>query len=61
MNELNQVIVCLWFLPVVLFIIIPLCVGCVGLVFYLFNALSDKEVFLKEQYSTANGATRSVT
>lgn len=61
MNELDQIIVCLWFLPVVLFIIIPLCVGCVGLVFYLFNTLLDKDVLLKEQYSTANGATRSVT
>ena len=61
MNELDQIIVCLWFLPVVLFIIIPLCVGFVGLVFYLFNTLLDKEVLLKEQYSTANGATRSVT
>ena len=60
MSELDQVIVCLWFLPVVLFIVIPLCVGFVWLVFHLFKTIFHKEVLLKDQYSPANDATRSV-
>ncbi len=29
MNGLDQVVIYLWFLPVVLFIVIPLCIGAV--------------------------------
>ncbi len=37
MNGLDQVVVALWFLPAVLFIIIPLCMSCVWGVLSLVN------------------------
>ena len=43
MNGLDQIIVYLWFLPVVLFIIIPLCVGAVWWPVSLFIKLIQRE------------------
>lgn len=37
MNALDQVVIALWFLPVVLFIIIPLCITCLWGVLSLLN------------------------
>lgn len=44
MNGLDQIIVYLWFLPVVLFIVIPLCVGVVWWPVSLFIKLTKREV-----------------
>ena len=43
MNGLDQIIVYLWFLPVVLFIVIPLCVGVVWWPVSLFIKLIRRE------------------
>lgn len=43
MNGLDQVVVSLWFLPVVLFIIMPLSVGVVWLPISLFIRLIHRE------------------
>ena len=43
MNGLDQIIVFLWFLPVVLFIVIPLCVGAVWSPVSLFIKLIRRE------------------
>ena len=43
MNGLDQIIVYLWFFPVVLFIIIPLCVSVVWLPVSLFIKLVQRE------------------
>ena len=37
MGGSNQFIVVLWFLPVILFIIIPLCMSCMGLLFFMLD------------------------
>ena len=39
MFAIDQVIVALWFLPVVFFIILPLCVACIGLLHAMFDAI----------------------
>jgi hypothetical protein len=39
MNGLDQVVVVLWFLPVILFIIIPLCLTCLWGVISFFGVL----------------------
>lgn len=38
MFAIDQVIVALWFLPVVFFIILPLFVSCFGLLYAMFDA-----------------------
>ena len=38
MFALDQIVVALWFLPVVFFIILPLFVSCFGLLYALFGA-----------------------
>ena len=43
MNGMDQIIVYLWFLPVVLFIVIPLCVGAVWWPVSLFIKLIRRE------------------
>ncbi len=43
MNGLDQVVVYLWFLPVVLFIVIPLCIGAVWWPVSLFVKLIRRE------------------
>lgn len=43
MNGLDQIIVALWFLPVVLFIVIPLCLGALWLPVSLLNKLAARE------------------
>ncbi len=45
MNGLDQVIVALWFLPVVLFIVIPLCVVAVWLPFSLVTRLIRRDAY----------------
>ena len=37
MNGLDQVIISLWFLPVVLFVILPLFVGCFWILYNMFD------------------------
>ena len=44
MNGLDQIIVFMWFLPVVLFLVIPLCVGAVWWPVSLFVKLIRGEV-----------------
>ena len=43
MNGLDQVVIYLWFLPVILFIVIPLCVGAVWLPISLFVKIVQRE------------------
>ena len=43
MNGLDQIVVYLWFLPAVLFIVMPLCVGVVWLPISLFVKLLQRE------------------
>ena len=43
MNGLDQIIIALWFLPVVLFIIIPLCMGLAWLPISLFIKFIQQE------------------
>ena len=43
MNGLDQVVVFMWFLPAVLFIVMPLCVGVVWLPISLFLKLLQRE------------------
>jgi uncharacterized membrane protein len=43
MNGLDQIIVALWFLPVVLFIVIPLCLGALWLPVSLLHKLVARE------------------
>ncbi len=37
MFALDQIVVALWFLPVVFFIVLPLFVSCLGLLFSMLN------------------------
>ena len=37
MMEIDQIIVSLWFLPVILFIILPLFVTCFGILYSMFD------------------------
>lgn len=43
MNGLDQVVVYMWFLPVVIFIVIPLCVGVVWWPISLFVKMIQRE------------------
>jgi len=45
MNGLDQIIVVMWFFPVVLFIIIPLCIGAVWLPVSLMIKLVRRESY----------------
>ncbi len=38
MLAIDQIIVALWFLPVVFFIILPLFVACLGMLYAMFDA-----------------------
>ena len=58
MFGLDQIVVGLWFLPVTLFIIMPLCVGIVWLVFSLLARIVRREATL-ESYSTLAEAKAS--
>jgi len=49
MNGLDQVAVSMWFLPVVLFIIIPFCVGLVWLPIALFVKRVQREAGQERQ------------
>ena len=53
MNGLDQIIVYLWFLPVVLFIIIPLCVAAVWWPVSLFIKLIRREAALEGRVEKA--------
>ena len=56
MNGLDQIVMALLFLPVVLFIVIPLCVGIIGLPRLLFVKLVKREANL-ESYNATPKAT----
>lgn len=43
MNGLDQIVVALWFLPVVLFVVVPLCMGIIWLPISLFYKLVQRE------------------
>lgn len=45
MNVLDQIIVIIWFLPVALFIVIPLCIGAVWLPISLMMRLVRREAY----------------
>ena len=55
MNGLDQIIVFLWFLPVVVFIIIPLCVGIVWWPVSLFFKLIRREAEHERRAELASG------
>jgi hypothetical protein len=55
MNGLDQIIVYLWFLPVVLFIVIPLCVGAVWWPVSLFIKLIRREAEHERSAELASG------
>ena len=55
MSELDQIIVFLWFLPVVLFIVIPLCVGAVWWPVSFFVKLVRREAELERSSERASG------
>ena len=55
MNGLDQIIVFLWFLPVVVFIIIPLCVGIVWWPVSLFIKLIRREAEHERSAELASG------
>lgn len=56
MNGLDQIIVALWFLPVVLFIVIPLAVTCLWLVISPVRALVTPIAGQSRQRETAKAA-----
>lgn len=45
MNGLDQIIITIWFLPVVLFIVMPLCIGAVWLPISLMIKLVRRETY----------------
>lgn len=49
MNGLDQIIVIMWFLPVVLFIVMPLCVGTIWLPISLMIKLVRREAVQSRQ------------
>lgn len=53
MNGLDQIIVALWFFPVVLFIMIPLCLGALWLPVSLLHKLVARESQPVRQMQTA--------
>ena len=55
MNGLDQIIVYLWFLPVVLFIVIPLCIGVVWWPVSLFIKLIQREAARERNLELVSG------
>ena len=55
MSCLDQIIVYLWFLPVVVFIVIPLCVSAVWWPVTLFVKLIQRETALERSLEPASG------
>jgi hypothetical protein len=55
MNGLDQIVIALWFLPVVLFIIVPLCVGTFWLpVWLLYRLIQQESEPLKQLETTVS-------
>jgi len=59
MIGVDQVVVALWFLPVVCFIILPLSVACFGLLYSMFDV--HKPVAGQESKTLDRGSKVSVT
>ena len=57
MNGLDQLVVYLWFLPVVLFIAIPLCIGIIWWPISLFVKLIQREAAQEREAEMALGQT----
>ena len=55
MNGVDQIIVYLWFLPVVLFIVIPLCIGVFWWPVSLFIKLIQREATQERSLELASG------
>lgn len=55
MNGLDQLVVYLWFLPVVLFIAIPLCIGIIWWPISLFVKLIQREAAQEREAEMALG------
>ena len=55
MNGLDQIVVALWFLPVIVFIIVPLCMGCIWLPFSLLFRINQRETITLRQTQQALG------
>ena len=55
MNGLDQLVVYLWFLPVVLFIAIPLCIGAIWWPISLFVKLIQREAAQEREAEIAFG------
>ncbi len=53
MNGLDQIVVGLWFFPVIFFIIIPLCIGTIWLPFSLLAKFIQREATLESYSETA--------
>jgi len=58
MNGLDQVVVYMWFLPVVLFIVMPLCVGAVWWPISLFVKIVRREEAQERVAEMVAGETR---
>ena len=54
MFAIDQLIVALWFLPVVFFIILPLFVACFGLLYAMFDAFKQVAGQAGKPVSTAS-------
>lgn len=53
MNGLDQIVIAMWFLPVALFIVMPLCIGAVWLTISLIMRLVHREAFHYRQTEPA--------
>lgn len=53
MNGLDQIVIAMWFLPVVIFIVMPLCIGAVWLPISLLIRLVRREAFHYRQTEMA--------
>ena len=58
MNGLDQVVVYMWFLPVILFIVMPLCVGAAWWPILLFFKIIQREAAQEHAAEMVAGATR---
>jgi hypothetical protein len=54
MSGLDQIVITMWFLPVVLFIVMPLCVGAIWLPISLLRGLVRRETVHYRQTEQAS-------
>lgn len=60
MDVWDQIVVALWFLPVTLFIIIPLCISCVGILFSVLEVFRPVAGQKRKQFRTVSKGRAAV-